>query len=126
MQRRNRSPGLILAMIALGGLFGLSTTTAGDLGEGFSAPATPPENTQHVLTASRGVSVQGSFSLEATTEPACRKGKPILGTSANFVTRGTLKVMTSDCQDCCTENIIFIDDFETGGTTGWSSSVGAQ
>jgi hypothetical protein len=113
-------------MIALGGLLGLSTTTAGDQGEGFSAPATGPEYTRHVLTASDGVSVRGSLSSQVTTEPTCQKGKTILGTSANFVARGTLKIMTSDCQDCCTENIIFIDDFETGATTAWSSSVGAQ
>jgi hypothetical protein len=71
-----------------------------------------------------GMTVQASFSPGAVAEPSCRKGKRILGTSPNFVVRASLKVLLDDCHDCCAENILFKDGFESSNTSNWSATVG--
>ncbi len=124
MQRRNRSPGLILAMFALGVLSIVSAPLAG-VPPGGGGSATAEQGPMHHLSSASGrAGVEASFSKGSAPEPTCRKGQAILGISANFVTRGSLKVLTGTCQDCCAENIVFIDDFEIGNTTGWSNTVG--
>ncbi len=122
MQKRNRSPGrfwVLVAVIAVAGATGF--TAANVFGETRGPDITPAA---HLTTSSGNLILQGSFQLQADPEPSCRTGKRELGSSANFVTRGSLKVITAGCQDCCAENIVFKDDFEDGGTTAWSNTTG--
>lgn len=85
-------------------------------------PVQPAEHFQ--ATTSSGMTVQGSFSSGTVTGSSCRKGKRILGTSPNFVARSSLKALVNDCHDCCTENILFKDGFESHDTFEWSITVG--
>ncbi|MEN8163333.1 MAG: hypothetical protein ABFS37_04325 [Acidobacteriota bacterium] len=122
MQRRNRSPGL--AMVLLVGC-ALITTPAfsGEIQEGEIQG--PEQTAGHLLAnTATGLAVQASFSPGTVAEPSCRKGKRILGTSPNFVVRASLKVLLDDCHDCCSENILFIDGFESNNTSNWSATVG--
>lgn len=75
-------------------------------------------------TAASGLSIQGSFSSKAANGSSCRKGKRFLGASPNFVARASTKVLANNCHDCCTENILFKDGFESHDTFEWSTSVG--
>ncbi len=122
MQKRNRSPDrvrVLVPLIIVAGVTGLAAATV--YGETPGPDTTPAA---HLTMSSGSLILQGSFRFQADPEPSCRTGKRELGSSANFVTRGSLKVITAGCQDCCAENIVFKDDFEGGGTTAWSNTTG--
>ncbi len=122
MQRRNRSPSL--AVVFLVGCTLIATPTfSSEIQEG---EVQEPEQTARHFQANTtsGVAVQASFSSGTVAEPSCRKGKRILGTSPNFVVRASIKALLDDCHDCCAENILFIDGFESSNTSNWSATVG--
>jgi len=121
MQRRNRSPSL--AVVFLVGC-ALITTLAfsGEIQEGEVQES--EQAARYLLANSNGdLAVQASFSSGTVAEPSCRNGKRVLGTSPNFVVRASIKVLLDDCHDCCTENIIFHDGFESNNTSNWSATV---
>lgn len=121
MQRRNRSPSLVVALL-VGCALICGPAFSDEINEGEVQD--PKQTARHYQAkASSGVAVQASFSSGSTTEPSCRKGKRILGTSSNFVARASIKTLLDDCHSCCAENIIFIDGFESNSTSNWSATV---
>lgn len=121
MQRRNRSPSLVAVLVVGCALI----CTPAFSGENQEEQVKDPVKTagRYQATTSSGVAVQGSFSSTATTGSSCRKGKRILATSPDFVARSSIKVLETDCHDCCAENILFKDGFESHDTSYWSSTV---
>lgn len=122
MQRRNRSPSLVLVFL-VGCALITTPAFSGEIQEGEIQES--EQTARHFLAnTAGGMTVQASFSPGAVAEPSCRKGKRILGTSPNFVVRASLKVLLDDCHDCCAENILFKDGFESSNTSNWSATVG--
>ncbi len=122
MQRRNRSPGLLVVLLMGCALIG-AVAYSGEIQEGEVQDL--DRTARHFLAnTTSGVAVQASFSSGTVAEPSCRKGKRILGISSNFVARASIKVVADDCHSCCAENIIFSDGFESGNTSSWSVTVG--
>jgi len=118
MQRRNRSPGIV-ALVALVTTAAGIPAVAGKLG--------PMRDIEHdrfsadLGAASPSFQVRATVSTQRKVADDCRRGKPALGTSDSYVSRGVVKSLTSDCHSCCLE-VVFIDDFESGDTTAWSTA----
>jgi hypothetical protein len=65
-------------------------------------------------------------SLRTTRGFVCQRVQlDVLGRGETLVTRGTVTSKSLSCQNCCQEHQIFVNDFETGDTSGWSVSVGS-
>jgi len=122
MQMRSRSPSLVV-VIVVGCAFVGSPGFSGELPERETQGSNLAAGHFQASTPS-GVTAQASFSSEEVADQSCRDGKRILGTSPNFVVRGSIKVLADDCQDCCAESRIFADDFENNTTSNWSATVG--
>ena len=122
MQRRNRSPRLVVAFL-VGCALICAPAFSGEINEG---EVKDPEQTarHYQANTTSGTVIQASFSSGGTAEPSCQKGKRILGTSPNFVARASIKALLDDCHSCCAENTIFIDGFESNNTSNWSVTVG--
>ena len=122
MQRRNRSPSLVVAFL-VGCALICAPAFSGEINEGEVQDPEPKARNYQANNTS-GVVIQASFSSGSRAEPSCQKGKRILGTSPNFVARASIKALLDDCHSCCAENIIFIDGFESNSTSNWSVTVG--
>lgn len=120
MRRRNRSPGLgALALLATL-TFGLPVFAIEIERTIVPARSTP----DHSDTAmAQGLTADATVVSQRSAAIACRTGKRVIGTSSSYVLRASIKSAVSDCYSCCSETI-FIDDFETGDTSAWSSTVG--
>lgn len=122
MQRRNRSPSLVAVLVVGCALI----CTPAFSGESQEEQVKDPVQTagRFQAASSSGMAIQGSFSSTPATGSSCRKGKRFLSTSPDFVARSSIKVLVNDCHDCCTENILFKDGFESHDTFEWSATVG--
>lgn len=122
MQMRSRSPSLVVVLV-VGCVFVGSPGFSGELSKVESQGSGLAAGHSQARSAS-GVTVRASFSAGEVAEKSCREGKRTLGTSSSFVARGLIKVLSGDCQDCCAENTIFADGFESNTTSNWTATVG--
>lgn len=120
MRKRNRSPSLgaltLLATLTIG-LPIFATEIERTIAPGRSTPDRSDTAMAQGMTANATVVSQRSAAI------ACRKGKRVIGTSSSYVLRASIKSAASDCYSCCSETV-FIDDFETGNTSAWSTTAG--
>lgn len=122
MQRRSRSPSLVVMFLVGCTLIGAPGFSGELQGRETQEPNQVARHSQ--ASTPSGVTVQASFFSDRVAEQSCREGKRILGTSPSFIARGSIKVLADGCQDCCAENRIFADGFESNSTSNWSNTVG--
>jgi len=90
----------------------------------------PPSAAQPATGPPTAVSISPSFTLTVRTSEgrsaasSCRGNRAVLGVGPSMILHGTLTSPEADCHDCCAENQVFSDGFESGGTTNWSGTVG--
>lgn len=119
--RRSRAPGVVLLVGVMACL--LAVPAAATLGDDGGAGGE---------SAASGTSAApGEAAAPATTEPHARRGRGFIcerttvaveAGSASYTVKGTVAVGSATCEDCCQENILFNDGFETGNTSAWSAT----
>jgi hypothetical protein len=120
MKKRSRSPGLG-ALALVGTLMIGLPIVASEIG-GTNVPYRDATDHSDATTV-QGVTANATVMSQRTAVESCNRGKKVIGVSSTYVVRAAIKNFASDCYTCCAETV-FIDDFESGDTSAWSSPKG--
>lgn len=117
--RRTRAPGVIrVSAVALCVLaWPLWGAAVEDGTQGIDPPASDAAKEPATQASVGEMSRQGrGFVCE-------RRVVEVAASGASFKVAGVLAVTAATCQDCCVENVLFLDGFENGSTSLWSATV---